>query len=290
MPVDNGSEIRSAIEKRAVDAVFQDGTPCRKISVADVTDLAGQYSLPGYRIEIQALEAGIIPWRYVRNFRALSFADQIALLRAKVCVVGLGGLGGSVIENLARAGIGSLILIDGDLFDETNLNRQFLSQEDRLSMPKADAAAERVNRINRSVAVSAHQHFVRSPGEDRKLMEDADLIMDCLDNLESRFVLERIAKDLQIPMVTAAVAGACGHMTVICPEDEGLERIYGPPETAPSKGAEKALGCLSPIVAMMGTLEASEAMKILTGRGTVLQNRMLAADLMDNTLQILDLG
>ncbi len=121
------------------------------------------------------------------------------------------------------------------------------------------------------------------------LIHDSDVIVDCLDNLETRFLLERAAKKIWSPLVSAAVAGAFGHVTSIFPEDRGLKLIYGESNDIKQKGAEASLGCIPYAVMLLASLETSEVVKILLSKGSVLRNKLLVADLMDNRLEVVDL-
>src|SRR5512147_1622181 len=142
------------IERRAGDNAFPDGTPFRGLGVAQVTELAREHSADGREVEAAALAAGVVPLRYSRNMRSLSCEDQTVLLGAAAAVVGLGGLGGTVVEILARLGVGRLAVIDGDRFEDSNLNRQLLSSVEDLGRSKADVARERIHRVNPSVKVT----------------------------------------------------------------------------------------------------------------------------------------
>jgi len=216
-------------------------------------------------------------------------ADQLSLLNATVCIVGLGGLGGTVTELLARLGIGALILVDGDFFDDSNLNRQILSTQQLLATPKATAAATRVKAINASVEITARSEFI-DPDSARQLINNANVVVDCLDNIKTRFILEDAACDAGIPMVSAAVAGHIGQITTIFPEDTGLRLIYGEPEaTIAVKGAETLLGTPPHTVTMAASLEVSQITKVLLKRKKILRNRLLFFDLDQNTLEILRL-
>lgn len=228
------------------------------------------------------------PARYARNREILSVNDQETLQASHVCVVGLGGLGGAVIEILARLGIGTLTLIDGDIFDESNLNRQLLSTMENVGSSKVAAAAARIRQINPLVKTVVHPVFLTADNAST-LIAGADVAADCLDNLKTRFLLEKAAKAAGIPMVSAAIAGAFGQMTAIFPEDTGLSLIYGPENTAPDRGAEADLGTLPYTAMAMAALECSEITKILLQRGSVLKNRLLVVDLMENVLEILPL-
>ena len=269
-------------------SVFPDQTPYIGISVRQVSDIAARYGVIGRHIEIAALENNIIPERYVRNMKLFSINDQIALLKSRVSVIGLGGLGGAVSEMLARIGVGILNLIDGDCFEDHNLNRQRFSREDRIGLSKAKSAAQSLQAINSSIEIRGTDMFLNDNNADA--IEKSDVIADCLDSLKTRFILETAAKAAKIPLVSAAIAGESGHVTTIFPEDAGLKLIYGEPEELDNKGAEASLGCLPYIVNLMASLECSEIVKIILHRGTLLRNKLLIADLKDNTIDIVQLS
>ncbi|MBW1866170.1 MAG: ThiF family adenylyltransferase, partial [Deltaproteobacteria bacterium] len=129
-------KILQVVKKKALDKTGPDGSRYSSLAVKSVAFLAESFGIAGRFVEITALENDIIPERYIRNMQTLSITNQISLLNATVCIVGLGGLGGTVTELLARIGIGTLILVDGDTFEDSNLNRQLLSTERLLSTPK----------------------------------------------------------------------------------------------------------------------------------------------------------
>jgi len=275
------------LDKHAKNASLADGTPCRILPVTAAQHLCQSTGMTGRMVEIAALDHYIFPERYIRNRKTLSDEDQRRLLESAVCIVGLGGLGGGVTEALARMGVGQLYLVDGDTFDAHNLNRQLFSTENGIGMYKVDAAADRVNQINPSVEVFTHRVHLTSDNAG-SLISQCHLVVDCLDNLPSRFILQASARRTGIPMVSAAVAGVCGHVTTIFPEDQGLESIYGPEsQMAAAKGIETQLGCLAPSVNLMASLECLEACKVLMGMADTLRNRLLLVDLTDYTFETL---
>ena len=282
------SEIQNRIAKLSTPGQLPDGTAYRRIFVEDVGNLSDEFGVSGRDIEIAALEAGVIPERYARNLKTFLPEDQAILLRSRVSVVGLGGLGGSVIEILARVGIGILNLIDGDTFEESNLNRQFLSTQDLIAESKAKTAAKRVNEINSSIDVHVYEENLNDSNAVA-LIENSDVTVDCLDNIRTRFVMERASKKNGSPFVSAAVAGVSGHVTTIFPEDPGLELIYGEQGALSQKGVETSLGCLPQAVTVLAALECSEVVKILLGNGEVLRNKLLFVDLADNTIETFQL-
>ncbi len=276
------------LEQLSEAKTFPDKTPYKSLSIANVLSLAGRSCMSGREIEIVALENGIVPERYARNMRTFSLGDQAAMLRARVGVVGLGGLGGTVAEVLARMGVGRLTLVDGDRFEESNLNRQLLSTVDGLGQLKSEAAQARVGRINPSVDVNALTEFVTADNAGT-VLEGCNVVVDCLDNLRTRFVVEDACRRIGCPLVSAAVAGASGHVTTIFPEDTGLRLIYGEPGQLPLKGAETALGTLPHAVVFLATLECAEVVKVILKKGSLLRHKLLVADLMDGIVEVMNL-
>jgi len=267
---------------------YPDDTDYTSISPEDVPRLARSFKVDRRKIEIIALEEGIVPERYARNMKTFSPEDQASLLKSQVSIVGLGGLGGTVSEILARTGIGTLNLIDGDRFEASNLNRQFLCTRETMGKYKTEAAVERIKAINPSITVHRHDEYLDDTNSDA-LIPRSDVIVDCLDNIKTRFILENASKKTGSPLVSAAVAGLSGHITTIFPEDRGLELIYGQPDLLKSRGAEASLGCLSSAVSVLAALETTEVVKIILGRGSLLRNKLLIVDLLDNITEVLDL-
>lgn len=230
--------------------------------------------------------------RYARNFQSISLAEQSLLADTRVCVVGLGGLGGGVVEILARIGIGTLDLVDGDSFDETNLNRQLLSTEKGIGTSKARAARKRVEAINKMVAVNSFDMFLtRENAHD--IMDHAHVVVDCLDSINDRFLLQDLARSRDIPLVSGAIGGTSGQVTVIYPEDPGFELIYGDSwrdsRENSEHGIEKTMGNLAHCALLVASLQASEVIKVVLGRGEILRNKLLICDLMTNTFEVMQM-
>lgn len=276
------------IIKRAQPKAFPDKTSYNSISVRQTSQLSKATGNSSREIEIMALEHGVVPERYARNMKTFSPQDQVALLNAQVSVVGLGGLGGAVVEILARIGIGKLNVIDGDSFEESNLNRQFLSTPAKMSKSKAEAAARRIKKINSAIEIKAHPRFLNAEN-GVELLRHSDVCVDCLDNVKTRFLLERLCKQIRSPLVSAAVAGAAGQLTTVFPDDQGLKLIYGEKQNVPAKGAEAALGTVPYSVTFLAALECAEVVKILQTKPGLLRNKLLIADLNDAVIEIVNL-
>ena len=275
---------RHDIQRAAVDKTFPDGGAYRSLARHDATLLARHHQVAVGDIEIEALAMEIVPEPYVRNLNTFSKADQRCLLTKTVAVVGLGGLGGVVVEILARIGVGALTLIDGDVFDSSNLNRQLFSRVGNLGGSKAVAAAERVGEINPGVSVRAHHAFLTAANASN-LLGRPDVVVDCLDTIQARFILQDAAKRLAVPMVSAAIAGENGQVMTILPGDAGLAQIYGPAQQAPKRGVETTLGNLPTTVFSVAALEARETIKLLLNQKPFLSQRLLIADLRDYTIE-----
>lgn len=269
---------------------FPDNTLYRGISVKSVARLAKEFGVKGKKVEINALKNNIIPERYSRNMQTLSIQDQLLLLNSTVCIVGLGGLGGVVASNLARLGIGSLILVDGDHFEESNLNRQVFCNEPLIGQAKAKVAETKIKIINSSIKIHTSPVFLDEKNAG-KIIHQADIVVDCLDNIETRFILETAAKQKKLPFISAAIGGENGHITTIFPQDKGLELIYGPHHLLnEKKGAETMLGCLPHAVTLIACLECAEVKKILLKKQPLLRNKIMLVDLANNLFDLLDLA
>ncbi len=282
------SDLTSEIRKLSLPGRFGDGQDYLSLPVKTVQVIAETFQTSLRRVETAALSVDIVPERYARNMRTLSPAQQKLLLDSRVAIVGLGGLGGSVCEILSRIGIGTLTLIDGDAFEDSNLNRQRFSSQDVIAHPKAEIARQKIGRINPSISLYVYPEFLNE-NNGNKLLKDSNVVVDCLDSLKNRFVLQRVARALGIPLVSGAIAGLSGHLTVIFPDDIGLSLIYGPEENLPAKGAEASLGTLAPCVNTIAALETSEVIKIILKQSCGLRNHLLAVDLQDNSFDVMRL-
>jgi molybdopterin-synthase adenylyltransferase len=221
--------------------------------------------------------------RYSRNEKMLTFKENQKLRQFNVAVVGCGGLGGHIIEMLARLGIGRITAIDGDVFEESNLNRQLLSSPEVLGRPKAEVAAERIASVNPDIIVSSKYVFLESENA-LDILQGHDVIVDALDNISSRFLVEQTAQQLGIPMVFGAIAGWYAQVCTIMPGDKMLEKLY-PPDI--NKGEETLLGNPSFTPALAASLQVAETLKILIGRGELLRNKLLCINCLDHQYDII---
>ena len=273
-------KIISVLEEVAVTGKDPAGNDYRYLTLPQTSQLAGKHSLTHREIELAALEQGIIPERYQRSIGTVGLKGQSRLLKSTVGVVGAGGLGGFVLELLTRMGIGKLVVIDGDSFADSNLNRQLFCSEEALGCSKAETAANRIAAVNLGTDVEAH-HILGDADNLPALLKGCDLVIDCLDNLPSRFALEKVCSQLGLILIHGAIAGFLGQVAVIRPDQPLLEAIYGPvTESGITKGVEVQLGNPAATPAMLASWQASEAVKILSGlKGVIAANKLLIIDM-----------
>jgi len=223
--------------------------------------------------------------RYLKNMNLMSESDIDVIKTKTIAVVGCGGLGGFNIELLARLGIGNLILIDGDKFDETNLNRQLISTNHNIGKSKSFEAKKRVELINDLVMVTAYEKELTEDNANA-LLAKADLVIDAVDNIKTKLLIQDCCEVLEIPFVHSAIGGWYLQVISIFPKDRTLDKIYKDTET---KGVEEELGNPSFTPSLAASIQVSEALKILLSKGEVLKNKQIYIDLKNNIFDLFDL-
>jgi molybdopterin/thiamine biosynthesis adenylyltransferase/rhodanese-related sulfurtransferase len=208
---------------------------------------------------------------------------QRALLDAKVLLIGAGGLGSPVALYLAASGIGTIGLVDDDVVDESNLQRQVLHGVDRLGMLKVDSAELTMRGINPETTVVKHVERLNADNVHR-LIGDYDVIVDGTDNFDTRYVLNDAAVQLRKPVVHGSIYRWDGQVTTFVPFDGPCYRCMyptqPPPELAPACSVAGVLGVLPGIA---GVLQANEVFKLILGVGETLAGRLLMFDAMGTT-------
>lgn len=197
--------------------------------------------------------------RYERNIPALSEAECEILRRKRVLVVGCGGLGGHLIDMLARIGVGFLRVVDGDVFEPSNLNRQLLSEVPLLGASKAKAAAAKVSRVNPETEVEAVAGFLTEKNA-WQLVLSCDAVLDGLDNIDSRRILAKECEKAKIPFIYGAVSGWVAQAAVSMPGDHLVETLY------PEGVVLKNKSVLSFTPALCASIQVALCVKLLTGR------------------------
>lgn len=220
--------------------------------------------------------------RYDRNIGTITIEEQAVLKTKSVCVVGCGGLGGGVIENLTRMGIGELTVVDGDVFDESNLNRQVLSNENNLGKSKAVEAAEQMSKINSEITLIAIEDLLNADNAVA-IIDGCDAVVDALDNVEARFVLENACEELKIPLVHGAISGWNGQVGICMPGSKMMSTLYGEGEITDDSPTNPSF-----TPAVVSAMQAAETIKLLLGREEALKNKLLMMDLLNHDYDVID--
>lgn len=236
--------------------------------------------------------------RYHRQSLLLGDEGQARLERSHALIVGLGALGSHAADTLARAGVGTLTIVDRDLVEETNLQRQVLYSERDVGLPKAQAARERLAAVNSTITIHAHALDI-TPRSIVALMQNAsppiNILIDGTDNLETRYLLNDIAVKHGLPLAYAGVVAAHGMQYTILPKaafpnhaTPCLRCLF---EELPGTIATcDTVGVLAPAVAIVAGAQAADAIKILAGRIDLVSRSLLEFDLWQNTRRRLDLA
>lgn len=196
--------------------------------------------------------------RYERNLPALTEEAYQILRKKRVLVVGCGGLGGHIIDQLARIGVGFLRVVDGDVFEASNLNRQLLSSVPLLGISKAKAAADHIARVNPDVAVETAEAFL-SESNAESLLENCDIVMDALDNIPSRRILAAACEKANIPYIYGAIQGWVAQAAISMPGDHLIDTLY--PEEI--EITDKSVLSFTP--ALCASMQVCLCVKLLTG-------------------------
>jgi molybdopterin-synthase adenylyltransferase len=212
--------------------------------------------------------------RYTRQImvREIGEAGQEKLKKARVLIAGVGGLGSPIAYYLAAAGVGKIRIVDNDKVELTNLNRQIAHWTQDIGRLKVESAASKLSQLNDTITIEPLVETI-SESSISQLTADIDVILDATDNLATRFLLNKAAMELGMPFIHGAVAGFEGRLTTIIP------------------GKTPCLGCIyhgdipkqkTPVIgvtpAVIGALEATEAIKYIVGAGQLLTNQLLVYD------------
>lgn len=197
--------------------------------------------------------------RYARNIPALTEEECRMLWNKRILVVGCGGLGGHIIDQLARIGVGFLRVVDGDVFESTNLNRQLLSRIPLLGTSKAKAAADHVARVNPDMKVEAVDTFMTRQ-RVHGLIEGCDAVLDALDNIPSRRLLAAACAEAGIPYVYGAIQGWVAQAGISMPGEDLIGKLF-PQEV---EITDKSVLSFTP--ALCASMQTALCVKLLVGR------------------------
>ncbi len=212
---------------------------------------------------------------------------QLRLLASRVLVLGAGGLGSAALPYLAGAGVGTLGIADGDVVDRSNLHRQIMHSEDTIGVPKVESARRRLALQNPDVSVIPYgEHLVE--GNADRILADYDLVLDATDNFRTRYLVNDVAVRLGVPVIHGSIFRFEGQASTFLPPRaaERLGLTPGPcyrclfPETPNAALGQSCgeIGVLGALCGVIGAIQATEALKLLLGRGTLLSGRLLTYD------------
>jgi molybdopterin/thiamine biosynthesis adenylyltransferase/rhodanese-related sulfurtransferase len=255
-----------------------------ELGYEDVTSLAGGFTdwkRNGFSVELQG---GLDAPRRLRYSRHLLIPEvgeqgQLKLLDSKILLIGAGGLGSPAALYLAAAGVGRLGIVDADVVDESNLQRQIVHSTERLGEPKVDSAKRTIEALNPDVEVVAYKERLTSENVERILADGWDVIVDGADNFPTRYLVNDASVWHGIPVVHGSIYRFEGQVTVFKPHEGPCYRCLfptpPPPELAPSCAEGGVLGVLPGVI---GSLQANEALKLALGIGEPLIGRLLLFD------------
>jgi molybdopterin-synthase adenylyltransferase len=219
--------------------------------------------------------------RYSRHILLdeLGIEGQQALLASHALVIGAGGLGSPVALYLATAGVGRITIVDNDHVDLTNLQRQIVHDMSRLGRPKAASAAQSINEINPDVNVVALHERANAERLD-ELVASVDVVLDCCDNFATRHTVNAACVKHHKPLVSGAAIGFDGQISVYDTR-QAQAPCYAclfPPEAAFEEARCATMGVFAPLVGIIGSMQAAEALKLLAGTGSSLAGRLQMLD------------
>jgi sulfur-carrier protein adenylyltransferase/sulfurtransferase len=258
-------------------------TMLSQLGYSNVESMTGGITLwkdRGYEVEVPKSLNPEQRERYSRHLLIpeIGLEGQQKLLEAKVLLLGAGGLGSPAALYLAAAGVGTLGIVDNDVVDLSNLQRQVAHSNDRIGIPKVDSAEIAIKEINPDVNVVKYQTRLDA-SNIMEIIEGYDVIVDGVDNFPTRYLLNDATVRLGIPVVSASILGFDGQLSVFAPHEGPCYRcLYPTPppaELAPSCGANGVLGVLP---GTMGLLQSTEVVKLIVGNGEPLIGRLLLYD------------
>lgn len=214
---------------------------------------------------------------------------QRQLAKSKVAVVGVGGLGTVSSLYLALAGVGYIRLIDQDTVETHNLHRQILYNTDDLHYPKTEVAAKRLEKLNPLITVEAVSENVNARNVER-LLNGVDCVVDGLDNIVTRYLVNRACVKLKVPYVFGAAIGIEGNLSVFAPPETGCLECLMPNLSDSDLLTCSTRGVLGATTGIIGALQAMETIKLLTGMGSTLKGKLLVCDFSDMDFTSIDIS
>ena len=218
----------------------------------------------------------------------IGYDGQLALRNAKVCLIGAGGLGSPIATKLVGMGIGTLRFVDRDVVSRTDLHRQHLYDADAIGRPKVEVALDRLSRLNPDVRLEPVPEALTTVNAE-ELIQGMDIVIDGLDRIESRYIVNRTCYRQKIPYVFGAATASYGNVSTLIPDQTFCLECFMADlknDDVPSCGV---VGVHPSTVGIIASLQVSEAIRVLTGKKPKLFNRLLYVDLQALEFNILDI-
>jgi molybdopterin/thiamine biosynthesis adenylyltransferase len=227
----------------------------------------------------------MIPERYIHNLSVYGEVDIAKIRKTTITVVGAGGLGGYVIDQFTRLGVGTLRIIDCDSFDVSNLNRQLYSNTDNIGRSKAEVAAQRVALVNPEVRVETFPELLSAMNAS-ELLKGSDLVIDAVDNLNTKMLIQDCCRELGIPFVHAAVGGWSAQVCLVMPGQDTLDSIYNRDE--PESYPVTSVPPFTP--AVTASIQVAEGLKFILGQHDSENRTLIYLELQSGELIKVNMG
>ena len=218
--------------------------------------------------------------RYSRQImlEEIGYQGQLKLKQSKVCVVGVGGLGNPIVTRLAAMGVGTLRIVDRDVIELSNLHRQTMFNEDDVGQVKVETAAKKLRKLNPDIVVEELPVSINDYTA-LDVIDGCDVVIDALDSVDARYALNKACIEKKIPFVTGAAVGVTGQSFTILPKESACYHCLFPSLDEDSMPTCSIEGVHPSILSIVGGIEVSEAVKIITGKEPSLKNKVLHVDL-----------
>lgn len=225
--------------------------------------------------------------RYSRNLGTFTEEELEIINRKNICIIGCGGLGGYVANGFARFGVNKITLVDGDVFQEHNLNRQLFSTVENININKAKATEEILRKINPTVKIVSIEEMIQEDNY-KKILKNQDLVIDCLDNSRSRIFLGKVCSEENIQLIHGAISGWYGQVANIFPNNEMMGKIY-PIGLKNEKEKSEENGMVVFIAQMISSIQISEGLKFLLNKKGLKNNEIMHIDMLHNEILIMEI-
>lgn len=275
------------IEKEVIDYVNKstitiDGMNVLKMK--SVQELAKKLNMSIKQSELYLLEQNILPYRYIGTAKFNGLQGMIRLLKSRVAIIGCGGVGGFICELCARLGVGEILLFDGDVYEESNINRQIGCIEKNIGKYKAEVMADRIKDINSGIEVFYKNTYLQKSHYTKELT-GCDVVIDAVDNIQDRLDISNACKELMIPFIHGCIGNSSINVGVSMPDDNFLENIYSYDNTN-----NNLMGSPATTVMICAALQVGELIKIICEIGESLSGHLLHYNWLCNDLIKIDLS